>query len=112
MDSSQLTDLFDRLTARLADPSLTRCQLIDMATVLTLMQQNIDRGIAVRDRATVNAVNTSLLWIRNHAQEASVDELRSHFAAAARATVHILSHSAGEPYPEGPQLLGQERAHA
>ena len=87
-------------------PSLTRFQLFDMATVLMLVQWNIDRGMGVHDRATVNAVNTSLLWIRNHAQEASVDDVRSHFAAAARATAHILSHNAGEPYPKSHQLLG------
>lgn len=112
MDSPRLTGLCSRLVVQLGDPSLTRFQLIDMATVLMLLQRDIDRGIDVRDRAAVDALNTPLRWIRDHAHEASVDELRSRFAAAARATDHILSHSAGESYPESRQFSSQERARA
>lgn len=95
MDSPRFTDLCDRLVAQLGDPSLTRFQLIDMATVLVLVQRDIDRGIDGCDRATVDALNTQLHWIRDQAHEASVDELRFHLPAAARATAYVLSHRAG-----------------
>lgn len=110
MDGSRLTNLCDRLIAQLADPGLTRFQLIDMATVLMLVQREIDRVIDVRDQAAADALNTPLHWIREHAHEASVDDLRSHFAAAARAAAYVLSRGAGESYQESFQVFSQERA--
>ena len=63
-----------------------------------------------RDRTTVNARSTPLHWIRDHAQDASVDGPRSHFAAAVRATAQILAHDGRHPRPPCRQLSGQERA--
>ncbi len=111
MNGPQLTDLYDRLAAQLGDPSLTRFQLIDMATVLMLVRRDLDREIDVRDGTAIAALTAHLHWMRGHAHDASVAELRSHLAAAIDVTGHVLVHTVGQPFPENCRLLERERAH-
>ena len=112
MDSPQLTDLCNRLAARLGDRTLTRFHLIDMAMALMFVKRDLDHRLDVHDGMASDALTTALQWIRDHSQDASVDELRSHFAAAIDATAHMLVHDAGQTHPENRQRSGQERARA
>ena len=112
MHRLQLTDLCDRLTTRLVDTKLTRYQLLDMATALMFVQRDLNRGIGVYDGTAIDALSTSLHWIRDRARDASVDELRSHVATASYAAARMFAGDAGQPHPPYRQRVVQERVHA
>ena len=113
MDAPRLTDVCDRLVARFADRTLTRFELIDMATVLMLVRHDLEQGIAVQDRSAIDTASTPLRWIHDQAQDASVAALRSHVAAAvARFTAHVPAHDTAQPHPTSRQPSNQERVHA
>ena len=112
MDGTHLTLLCDRLAARLDDRVLTRFQLIDMATVLLVAQPYIHQGAVAQSGTDMDVLNTSLRWIRDHAQDALVADLRSEVAKAVDGAAQILGRQGSCPQPGCRGESGQEWAHA
>ena len=111
MDAIHLTHACEKLAARLNDAALTRHQLIDIATVLTFVQWDLDRRFAARCGPDGNDLDISLLWVRNHASEATDGELRFHVAAAVDAVNRVLACETSARAGESP-LLSQEPTQA
>lgn len=116
MDGTQLTHLIDRLAVRLDDRTLTRYQLIDIATVLVFVRRDLLREFAARGstiavRTAIDDLNGSLSWMLDHAGEAPGVELRAQVTLATRAVSRILGWDASRPRPN-PHRPSRERAHA
>lgn len=117
MDDSQLIGLRDRLAARLVDDALTRYQLIDIATVLMFVHWDVRQAPVAQpspgvEPVAIDVLGTTLCWIREHADEAPIVELRARIAAAVDAVAHIGGYTSVHPSRHTSPLSPQERAHA
>ena len=112
MDGPRLTDLCGRLAARLDDSNPTRCELIDMATVLMLVGGDLVRRTGVSDRSAIESASTLLHWIRDHAQNASIAEIRSYLAAAVDTVACAIEHGGAHGDATSHQSVGQEHTRA
>lgn len=112
MDGTPLTDLCDRLAVRLDDHRLTRYQLIDLATMLVCVQRGLQHADGAGGGGAMDDLDTRLRWIRNHAQESPLAELRAHVGGAIDAAARALEGEAVHLHPENASISSQERAHA
>jgi hypothetical protein len=117
--TDRLALLRNRMAARLEDGSLTTLQLLDIATAVTLLRGFLDRALMAHQAAgfdphTVQTADTSLQWIKFHANDASVAELRHHIDVALRtaaASLAVLDLDGPSVHANDVEISGQESAY-
>ena len=105
MEEIRLTRLSDGIAARLSDDALTRYQLIDMATVLMFVQRYLHGKGMVQGGTALHDLEMSLGWMRDHAADAPVPELRARVTTAMDAVDRILGRDVTRPSPQGSRVI-------
>ena len=120
MNPERLGKLFDRLSARVLSGTVNKFELLDIATVLMLVKQDLvnelmphlGMGVATD---TIRELEMSLQWVKDNAHDALTAELHSHVLSAVHAAsscIFLLRLPALIYESDDAPLSGQESSFA
>lgn len=108
MTLQTLADTCDRLTIRLARPTLNEYELLNVAAVLVLIESSLDRAslqqqVSLPNRVSFDELKSTLSWVQDHRRGTSTTDLREHVSAAcgaATTSIHLLQATGSPSLPE------------